>query len=273
VEARDPQVHRGGRMMTLLRICYQGFRNALAARIAYRGDFLISIFLVFIVEFIIPFVTILIYRSGAAFPGWNLYEVLLIQGVFLLAKGIAAPTVSGIVYNTLSRVREGTFDLLLIKPRSALLMCIVTGYDTEDIGKLVGGSVLFTVALSHLPTPGALQWLQFGLLFLLSLLVYFSFILFFSGIVFQWIGNSRVFEIFDCITAFGLYPSNIFSRTIQTIILGVIPVAMIGFFPAAVLLGKPSPGILISVVMSILFWIVSLKFWNFMLGKYTSAGG
>ncbi len=260
-------------MIQSLRIYALGFRNAVAARMAYRGDFFTSIILMFLVEFITPLVTALVYRSGASFPGWNLYEVLLIQGVFLLSKGVISPTVSGIIFNTLSKVREGTFDLLLIKPRSTLLMCMVTGYDTEDLGKLAGGAVLFGYALSKLPAPGGWQWFQFGLLFLISLLVYFAFILCFSGIVFQWVGNSRVFEIFDCLTAFGLYPSSIFSKLLQTVIVGIIPVAMIGFFPTAVLLGKPAPGVWIAVAMSLAFWVAGLKYWHFMLGKYTSAGG
>ena len=40
-------------------------------------------------------------------------------------------------------------------------MAIVTGFDAEDLGKLIGGTTLFTLALSRLPMPGLGEWLQF----------------------------------------------------------------------------------------------------------------
>jgi len=38
------------------------------------------------------------------------------------------------VWNVLERVQNGTFDLILIKPRSVLQLVIVTGFDSEDLG-------------------------------------------------------------------------------------------------------------------------------------------
>lgn len=260
-------------MIKLLKIYLQGMKISLSSRMAYRGDFFLSIFIMLIGELIAPLTMFLVYRSGAAFPGWNLYEVLLIQAIFLISKGIASPLFFGIVFNTLSRVREGTFDILLIKPHSALFMSMVTAFDTEDIGKLFGGIALMLISLANLPAPGLLQWLQFLILMMLSILTLFSFTLIMAGSVFKWVGNSRVFEIYDSITNFGLYPASIFSKSLQLVITSIIPVAIIGFLPASMLLGKPSGGILQATVTSFIFLTFSLWFWNFMLSKYTSSGG
>jgi ABC-2 type transport system permease protein len=259
--------------MVHLKIYISGLKIALANRLAYRGDFFLSALIMLLAEFIIPLVTLLIYQTGAAFPGWTLYEVLLIQAIFLLAKGVAQPAFFGMIFNTLVRIREGTFDLLLIKPRSALFMSIVTAFDTEDIGKFIGGLTLFSYALLHLPFPGLWNWLQFFLLFLLSLVVLFSFAVTMAGTVFIWVGNSRVYEIFDCLTSFGLYPVSIFSKPAQIILTAAIPVAMIGFFPAAALLGKPTGALGITAIISLGFLILSLVFWKTMLKQHTSAGG
>lgn len=248
-------------------------KAVLAARMAYRGDFFISATIMLLSELIVPMITLLIYRTGASFPGWSLYEALLIQGVFLLAKGVAFPFFFGMVWNTLQLVREGLFDLLLIKPRSILHLVIATGFDSEDLGKLVGGIFIFTFAVSHVPTPGFGQWLQFFMLFMLSLAVLFSFGLLLSGIVFIWVGCSRVYEIFESVIAFGLYPRTIFTRGWIQMVTIVIPVAMIGFFPAAVLLGKPVDWLGVAVVATAAFLGFSLRFWYWMLRKYSSAGG
>jgi ABC-2 type transport system permease protein len=251
----------------------QAIKSTLASRMAYRGDFFISAAIMLIAEFIVPLVTVLIYRTGASFPGWSLYEALLIQGVFLLAKGIAFPCFFGMVWNTLQLVREGLFDLLLIKPRSILHMVIATGFGCEDLGKLAGGIFIFTLAMIHLPAPGFGQWLLFILLFILSLMVLFSCALILSGIVFIWVGCSRVYEVFDSVMAFGLYPRTIFTRGWISIAMSIIPVAMVGFFPAAILLGKPSDWLGFTLLATVIFFGFSLRLWYWMLRKYSSAGG
>ncbi|NLD48595.1 MAG: multidrug ABC transporter permease [Clostridiaceae bacterium] len=260
-------------MIEAIRIHFQGIKTALAVRMAYRADFFISTFIMLLVEFMTPLVTYLIYRNGASLPGWSMYEVLLIQGIFLLSRGIAFPFFFGIVWNTIDRVREGTFDLLLIKPRSVLHMAIITGFDSEDIGKLLGGLVLFTAALLNLPFPGISEWLKFIAIFFVSLVVMFGFAIILAGLGIVWVGNYRVYEIFFSISNFGMYPASIFSKLFQTIITSVLPISMLGFVPASVLLGKPAEGTIHSVLTSFVFLFASLLFWKTMLARYTSSGG
>ncbi|MDF2722407.1 MAG: multidrug transporter permease [Paenibacillus sp.] len=247
-------------------------KTTFAARMTYRGDFFISAFMIVIGDLIIPLVTFIIYKTGASFPGWSLYEALLIQATFMLAKGIAFPCFFGIVSNTLSRVRDGTFDILLLKPRSALYMTIVTSFQTENIGRLVGGLVLFTVACVQMDAAD-LQWMSFFWLFAMSLVVLFGFALFLSGIVFIWVGSSRVFEIFDAMTSFGMYPRSIFSKSFLNSVAFVIPVMMIGSMPAEALLGRTLDRAGLESVVCILFCAAGWLFWHRMLRTYTSAGG
>jgi ABC-2 type transport system permease protein len=248
-------------------------KTKFAERMAYRGDFFISVFMMLIGDMMIPLITLLIYRSGAAFPGWTLEEAIMIQAVFTLSKGIAFPFFFGMVWRTLSLVREGTYDTLLIKPRSVLFITMVSGFDIDDFGRLVSGGVLFAFALSSMTTPNPMEWLQFGLLFLLSLSVLLSFSLYLSGLLFRWVGSSRVYDIFDSATMFGFYPGTIFSRKFQHLFTLVIPIAMIGFLPAAALLGRPSTATAASAVVCVIFLAAGLWFWHYMLSKYTSAGG
>lgn len=260
-------------MITAMRIHLEGIKTALAVRMAYRTDFFVSVLIMLVVEFVTPFVTYLIYKNGASLPGWSMYEVLLIQGIFLLCRGIAFPFFFGMVWNTIERVHDGTLDLLLIKPRSLLQMLIVTGFDSEDLGKLIGGITLLTVALVNVPFPGLLEWLKFGALFIVSLIVMFGFGLVLSGLGIVWVYNFRVYEIFFSVANFGMYPASIFNKMLQTFITSVLPVAMLGFIPASALLGRPAEGTLYAVIVSFVFLFASFLFWKAMLKRYTSAGG
>ena len=260
-------------MIQQVKIYLIAFKNALASRMAYRVDLFFSALIMLVFEMIIPFVTFLIYETGAGFPGWEFHEVLLIQGVFLLSKGITYPFFAGIVWNVISRIREGTFDLLLIKPRNILFVTLLTGIDIEDLGKLIGGIALFSFAVHQIPDPGALNWLIFILLLLCSLIVFMSFSLIMSASGFKWVGNSRVYEIFTVLTSFSMYPKSIFSKGIQILITAIIPLALMGSFPASLLLQKFLNGLFISLGSCLFFLVFSIFFWYRMLKSYTSAGG
>ncbi|HTP59467.1 MAG TPA: hypothetical protein VMM82_11150, partial [Spirochaetia bacterium] len=64
-------------------------RASFNARASYRGDFLFGMIVTLLFESVVPLVTVLIYGTGSSFPGWSMPEALLLQGVFLLARGIA----------------------------------------------------------------------------------------------------------------------------------------------------------------------------------------
>ena len=127
-------------MMATVCLYLQGIKTALATRMAYRGDFFMSMLIMLLVELGAPFITFLIYGNGASFPGWTMYEVLLIQGVFLLARD-AFPLLFWIVWNTMI-VREDLFDLLLIKPKSTFSWRLSPRL-MRNPGKLLGGIMLF----------------------------------------------------------------------------------------------------------------------------------
>jgi ABC-2 type transport system permease protein len=255
------------------KIYLHGMKTALASRMAYRGDFIMSMLIMLVMELAGPLITILIYHNGASFPGWQQYEVLLLQGVFMLSRGIAFPFYMGMVWNTISRVQEGTYDLLLIKPRSILQMSIVTAFDSEDLGKLIGGLLLFRYAMKRAPALPLENWMSFLLLFVFSLITMFAFGLFMSGLGIVWVGNYRIYDIFMTVMDFGLYPRSIFSKMFQTIITWVIPISLLGSFPASALLGKPVTGAFGAVLCAMVFLIAGLWFYHRMVRNYTSAGG
>jgi len=259
--------------MSSIRLYMQGMKTSIGGRMTDRTDFLISMLIMLLFDMIVPFVTVIIYSTGASFPGWGLYEALLIQAIFLLAKGLSFPFFFGMVWNTIERVRGGTLDILLVKPRHPLFMLIVTAFDAEDIGKLLGGATLFVIAISQVEMPGVLEWLMFTFLLMMAVIMFFAFALLMSAVTIIWIGTFRVYELFDATTYFTLYPTSIFTKSFRTIITMVIPVAAMGSMPAAVLLGKPVDGVAVVGAVVLIFLVLSYRFWLSMMKNYKSAGG
>ncbi len=255
------------------RLYLMALKNSFASRITYRADFFFSTAMIFIAELLIPFITVLIYKTGASIPGWTFGEVLLLQGIFLLSRGMANLLFFGLVWNTLNRVREGSYDILLIKPASTLFLSVATNFEPDSLGVVTCGLLVSLYAFTMLPPPGIADVLLFLLLFVLSLVMLFAFALLMAGSAFKWVGNSRIYEIFDSLVSFGNYPRSIFSRGFQTVISYIVPIAAVGFLPASVLLGKRPEGIIVTCVVCFIFLLASAGFWKLMLRQYTSAGG
>ena len=90
---------------------------------------------------------------------------------------------------------------------------------------------------------------------------------------FKWVGNSRLPDILDSILSFGKYPISIFPRAIKMLTSYIIPVAMIGFYPASALLGRLDPIVLFSVIPCLLFMFFGIWMYRHMVRLYEGVGG
>ena len=260
-------------MRKTFRIYGAAARAAVSSAMAYRADFFFNFFINLVSNLFVPLVTVLIYTAGAELPGWSVYEALLIQSVFMLCTGLCAPFLYNVVRTTMYSIREGTYDLILIRPCSALTSTMAFSFDLDGLGVLVGGVTMFSVSLSKLPPPPLLSWVLFGFLLLMGVAVLFGCISLMTASAFKFVGNGRIFEIFDSATQFGRYPLTIFPKWLTGILSSVFPMAMLGFFPASALLQKPDSLAFWAVIPCVLFMLLGVFVFKRMVRSYQSAGG
>jgi len=251
----------------------EGIRLGIAVRLTNRVDFAASLLVMMGMEFVPTLITALLYGSGRAFPGWSLHEALLIQGVFLVAKGIAYPLFGGMVWNTGEMVRDGSFELLLLQPRHPLQTCMARAFDAEDLGKLAGGIMLSGWCLSRLPAPTAMQLAGFAVFFALSIALFLASIVAMGSLLIVWVGNYRVYEIFDTIASLGQFPIAVLPPRLRGLAVAGFPFAAFAVIPASSLLGRSVEGAWMAVVSVALLLGLSLWFWNRLLRRLVGAGG
>jgi ABC-2 type transport system permease protein len=247
--------------------------TAIARALTYRLNFVLSLLITLGFNILFPLVTILIYRSGASFPGWNFFEVLLIQSVFTLSLGFASIVFSNVLWATMQHIREGSFEVVLLKPLNPLFFLISTNFDPGSAGLIIGGGFMFIFALLHTGIASIYAIPQFLVLFAAGFAVMAGINMFMAATSFKWVGNSRIPEIFDSIMTFGKYPITIFPQFIKGISTFVIPVSMIGFFPASALLGRLEPVVMFAVIPCVLFMIFGILFYQYMVKLYEGVGG
>jgi ABC-2 type transport system permease protein len=247
--------------------------TAMARALTYRLNFIFSMIITLCFNLFAPLVTILIYSSGASFPGWNFYEVLLIQSIFTLSLGFACLFFSNVLWSTMQYIREGSFEVVLLRPLNPLFFLIATNFDTGSFGLLIGSGVMFGIAIAHTGVASLAAIPQFLLLFAGGFAVMTGFQLIMAATSFKWVGNSRLPDILDSIMSFGKNPVSIFPQAIKTIATFIIPVGMIGFYPANALLGRLEPAALIAVIPCVLFMFLGIWLYHHMVKLYEGVGG
>lgn len=263
-------------MRRYLRIYKECMRVAWNQAAAYRVNFLLTTLITLFGNILFPLVTILIYQTGSSFPGWNFYEVLLLQSIFTMSDGVAGIITGGVLWTTLQHVKEGSLDTVLLKPVNPLFFLVSSTLEPENIGLVVGGGILFGVSITHLGDISVLSFLGGLGLFLSGVAVLAGMAFLMAATSFKWVGNSRIPEIFDSVKSFGKYPITIFPKAVQSLVTCVIPVAVIAYFPAKVILQKGVVGGVSTYLVCIpcvLFFFVSIWLFGFMIRLYEGVGG
>lgn len=259
--------------MRYIKIYVACVKTALAQAAAYRADFIMGSFITLLSNVLFPLVTILIYANGAEFPGWNMWEVLLIQSIYSMSTGISSMVLSSVVWVTMDHIREGNFETVLLKPISPLFFIVASNFNVQSFGLFLGGLIMTVIAAVHTGVDGFMDIIMFMLLFLAGLMVLGGMNLIMAAISFKWVGNSRIPEIFDSISTFGKYPLSVFPRTVQILSVFIIPVSVIGFFPASALLGRADGTAFLSLVPCVLFLCLGVWLYNKMIRLYEGVGG
>ena len=261
-------------MIGALSVYKQAIKNNIAQILAYRMDFALNSVIRLLSDILLPLVTIIVYTSGFSFPGWSFHEALLIQAVFMMSMGIARTFFFGLIDTVMWMIREGTFDLVLIKPRGIILTSMAMSFDITNIHAFIAGASFFVYSAANLPMSiTTADILSFIFLFAAGMVVIVGCSLFMAAAAFKWVGNGRIYEIFDSLISFGKYPASIYPKWLINLIFYLIPVAMIGFFPAAALLGELGAEAYISAIPCALFLLGGIATFKHMASKYTSAGG
>lgn len=260
-------------MRKYLKIYKEAIRISFSSSTAYRMNFILNMMITLISNIVLPMVTIMIYGSGASFNNWTMYEVLLIQSIFTISNGVSSVFFNGIVWKTMEEVREGTLEVTLIKPVNCMFYLMASTFSMDGIGVIIGGIVFFCISIAHIGQITAIMWIEFLVFFVMGLFVMVGIQLLMAATSFKWVANSRIPEMYNSFVRFGYYPQSIFSRSIVFITSYIVPVAMIGFFPASALLGLTEKSMFFSMIPCILFMIIGMYIYQYMVRQYEGVGG
>lgn len=255
-------------------------RARIRAQLQYRGSFALDVAGTFLITFL-DFVAILvIFANVPQLGSWTLPEVALLYGIATLAFGITDLAVGHLDLFPQS-IRDGNFDLVLVRPRGSLFQVLSADFQIRRLGRISEGVLVLAFAVGSLDVV----WGPERVLVLVGAAItgVLIFVAVWVAVISSafWTVEGR--EAANAFTYGGVtlaqYPIDIFDRWFRRFLAYVVPVAFIAYFPALFILDKPDPlGFppflsFASPLVGLAAALVALALWRFGVRHYQSAGG
>ncbi len=241
----------------------------------YRTNFLIKLLALGLFAVIAPIASFLVYSVSDGLPGWSWHQLLILQGANMLTIGITEFLFGALIWNLLWEIRDGYFDISLVRPASPLAYESAVAVNLNRIAIIFVGAaaVIYGVVKSSvIITP--FGFLAFALLIALGVLFIYSIYVLVGAVALVAIKSEGLYHLINEFYSFADYPISIFGPIGIALFTFVLPVGLASFYPAQALLGVLElKSVAALVVVSLAFFGVSLLAWNAGMKKYQSAGG
>lgn len=175
------------------------------------------------------------------------------------------------VYRFRPKIISGDFDLTLVKPINSLFMSLMGGADLIDFITIPPLLLsLFYIALKLDPT--IFQVVVFLALLLNGLVLATAFHILVLGMAIITLEIDHTIMIYRDVTSFGRFPVDIYKQPLQGLLTYLFPVGLMMTLPAKALVGIVTwQSVVASLLIGVFAFLMSLRFWNFSLKRYTSA--
>ncbi len=161
--------------MKYLNILGTSIKLAFLQEMAYKWNFFAKLLALVSFSVVAPIVSFVIYSVSSGLPGWNLYQLLVLQGTSSLIMGVAGFLFGDFVGATLWEIREGYFDRALVRPANPLVTLSASWPGVNNIAQVfVGLAILFYGLANSNAQITAGGILAFMLLFALGVLFIYS---------------------------------------------------------------------------------------------------
>lgn len=215
----------------------------------------------------------LLYRFTDQVAGWTAAEALILVGIYRVLDGLLALQIAPNLMRMSRYIGEGELDFVLLSPVSSQFLVSLRWLEPpEAINVLIGIGLTFYagqragISWSAPQVLGAVVLAGCGLVLLYCMwfaLVTLSF----------WLVkvDTLGFLFYDVWQA-GRYPVDYFKGIMRTIFTFVLPIAFATTFPAQALRGDLDPRLLlVGVGLAGLALLVTHRFWNFAVQRYSGA--
>lgn len=255
-------------------------RARLRAQLQYPTSFVLDVVGTFLISFTDFAAILIIFANVPQLGTWSVSEVALLYGMSCLAFALT-DLVVGHLDLFPQTLRDGTFDLVLVRPRPALFMVLTADFQIRRLGRISQAALVLGFALATLRIEWTVERaLVLAVAIATGALIFIAIWVAVICVAF-WTVEGR--EAANAFTYGGVtlaqYPIEIYDRWVRRFFAYVVPTAFVAYFPALFILGKTDPlGFpgwfsFASPVVAVVATLAAVGVWGRAVGHYRSAGG
>jgi len=207
--------------------------------------------------------------------GWTQWEIIFMLAAIYISEGLVSFAFEG-AWQMAFLVNSGEMDRMLLRPVSPVLQILTFTMGIHGIGNMALGAVLLSLSLSHVHVAWTFARILFIPIFIVSACAIRTAISFAANCSAFWLKSYynafplMVYQMAD----FAKYPSSIFGKAIESLILFVLPYGFISYVPACWLFGKAWWGIFAWGSPLVALWCCLAARWVFYRGlrRYDGSG-
>lgn len=250
------------------------------SQLQYRVSFALDLAGTFLISFIDFLAVLVIFHNVPKLGSWGVREVALLYALSSIAFAFT-DLVIGHLDQFPQKVRDGNFDIMLVRPRGTLFQVVASDFQLRRLGRATQGTLVLVYALTALQ----LHWTVWRVLLLLvtvpaAIVIYASIWTVGACLAFWTTDGGEFVNAFTYGGSFMTqYPIDVYSTWFRRFLAYVVPLAFVCYFPALYVLDKPDPlGLprafeFASPLVAVAGAIVAGTAWQFAVRHYRSAGG
>jgi len=256
-----------------LRVYLACWRNCLARELEFRTSFALSAGSTMLWALFSMLLAGLIFSNVRQVAGWDLNQMFVLTGTFLLVEGLSAALFHKNMQRLSELVNKGELDFVLTRPISSQFLVSIRYVDFGDLPTAVVGVVYMLIGVGRLGlTPGPLEIGGYVVLVVSALFSLYS-IWFMLVTLVLWTGRiNNIAAVVEPFMGLARMPSDVYQGLAKPILTYVLPIAVIATLPSKALLGIAQPEMVpYQVVLAVVLLWASHRFWHYSLRRYTSA--
>jgi len=244
-------------------------------RLAYRGDFALSVVTMTMASVFGAAIVYLIFGRAPRLAGWSFHEILFLYGFSLLPLSLFNMVSINLYYFSDKYLIQGNFDRVLLRPVNSLFQILFEQFRLEALGDGMLGLTVMIVSARYLDQSFRLAEILFlGFAAICGAAIYVSVFLALTCVSF-WMEDriGVVPPVYNLLT-FGRYPMDIYNGFIRIVLSWIVPFGFATFYPTASVLRGDAYTVyawllpLVTVVsIALSCWV-----WSRGVGNYSSTG-
>ena len=265
--------------MYYLRLYFSLMCAGLRSQMQYKASFIIRVighFLVTTSEFI---AIVFIFNKFSHIKGWSLWEVGLLYGMTSIS--FALSEILGRGFHSFDRmILQGTFDRVLLRPAGVFIQVLAAEIELRKLGRTLQGLIIMIISWYMLGLSLDMAKMVFLTAAIVNGMIFYTALFIAGAAICFWTVEST--ELPNMLTYGGVealtFPVAIYRRWFRNMLIFIIPMAFINYFPALYVLDRPDP-LGLPYFMRFLFPLASavvmvpaLKFWDYGVNHYKSTG-